>query len=140
MGKEEFDEIKQFKRDLLSYKNHKKRIKRLNDKLLELQTKLENVKSPKFEVVPVHTQSLNGDIRLHLIEEKSKVQKKIETSQNIIAEIDEKLAQLNKEERDILTLVYMEHVPIKKIARVYYKSEPTMYRDINSMILKIIEC
>lgn len=136
MSNKDIEDIKQFKRELQSYKNHKANIKRLKEKLLEIDTKLENVKSPKFEAVPVHTLNINGDMRLHLIEEKEKVNKRIAIYQSIIADIDERLNKLTKEESDILKLVYVENVSIGKIARTYYKSESTMYRDINKMIAK----
>ena len=140
MDEKLFEEIKQFKRDLQSYKSYKEKIKRLYDKVLEMDTRLENVKSPRFNAVPVHQGSTKNDLFLHLIEEKEKINNTIKAYETIVSEVDRKLGKLTKEEQDILKLVYMEHVPIRKIARVYYRSEPTMYRDITDIILKIIEC
>lgn len=129
-------EIDQFKRELRSYRNWKENIKNIELKIEELETKMINVKSPNLEAVKCGCQCDN--IKLILIEKKIEYEKKKNMYESYVNYIDECMSKLTKEEKDILLLVYMEHVPIRKIAKTYYMSEASVFRWIDRIIMKAI--
>lgn len=131
------EEMEQFRRELKSYKTYKRYIAEMSEELYVLEHKLIGLKGTRFDAMPSGTSK--HDNRLHLIEKKDEIEKRMSVYVALVDNVDKRLARLTQEEQDILKLVYMENVSIRKIARTYYKSEPSMFRWINRMLKKATE-
>ena len=129
------DDIEQFKRELRSYKTYKKYISKLKDDLLVINSQLIGLRSPNLNGIPSTNKE---DKRLDLFDKKSDLESKLSLYKSMILLTDSRLLRLDKVERDILTLVYMENVSIKKIARTFYMSEASVFRWINQIIEKAL--
>lgn len=125
----------QFKRELRSYKTYMKYINRLNDDLLVINSQLIGLRSPTYDSVPTHS---GRDNKIDLLDKKAEKESKLKLYKNMIQLVDERLLKLEKVEKDILVLVYMENVSIKKIARTFYMSEASVFRWINRIIKKAL--
>ena len=130
------EEMEQFKRELKSYKTYKKYIAEKSEELYVLEHKLIGLKGTRFDAMPSGTGG--HDNRLHLIEKKDELEKSMNVYVALVDNVDKRLARLTHEEQDIVKLVYMENVSIRKIARTYYKSEPSVFRWINRILKKAI--
>ena len=131
------EEIEQFRRELKSYKTYKRYIAEMSEELYVLEHKLVGLKGTRFDAMPSGTGG--HDNRLHLIEKKDELEKRMNIYVALVEALDKRLARLTQEEQDILKLVYMENVSIRKIARTYYKSEPSVFRWINRILKKATE-
>ena len=130
------EDLEQFKRDLRSYKTHQRYIRQYDEELYVIEHRLTGLKGTRFDGMPAGG---GHDNRLHLIEKKEKIEKAKAVYVALVQAVDEKLSRLTKEEQDIIRLVYMDNVSIRKIARTYYKSEPSVFRWINRMLKKATE-
>ena len=130
------EEMEQFRRELKSYKTYQRYLRQLSEELYVVEHRLVGLKGTRFDAMPSGS---GRDNRLFLIEKKEQIEKKMSVYKALIDSVDERLNRLTKEEQDIIRLVYMENVSIRKIARTYYKSEPSVFRWINRMLKKATE-
>lgn len=130
------EEMEQFRRELKSYKTYQRYLRQLSEDLYVIEHRLVGLKGTRFDAMPSGS---GRDNRLDLIEKKGELEKKMSVYVALVDNVDKRLARLTKEEQDIIRLVYMENVSIRKIARTYYMSEPSVFRWINRILKKAIE-
>lgn len=127
--------IEQFKRELRSYKTYNKYINNLSNDLLAINNQLIGLKSPNLDGVPTRS---GTDNRIELIEKKQEIESKLALYRSMVLLTESKLAKLEQVERDVLMLVYVEHVTIRKIGRTFYMSNASVFRWIDRIVRKAV--
>lgn len=134
------DEVEQFKRDLKSYSYHQKKIKEIDDELLELRTRLEGVSSPApKDVVLENARNPYASNKLDLIMQEEILLKERSKHQDEVMRVDALMKRIIfQEDTDILIELYVRRFSLDVVARNHYTSRSSLNRRANRIIRKML--
>lgn len=128
----------QFRRDLKSLNYYKSKLEEINDKLLEMNVKLQRVSSPAVKDVIIENKNPYQSNVLELMMQEENLIKERDHYKYMIVQIESKLKALPKNIRKICIELYVNGRNAENVALEHgYGYKMTMYREINKEIEKI---
>lgn len=136
----EKDRIEQFKRDLRSYNYYLGMIEECNLQLTGIAVKLQGVSSPSMkDVVLENAGNPYSDNRIGLMMEEGKIIDERNKWLSEIKRIDEMIAKIDDEYRQMIIELFVDKKNHEKIANKNFLSRQYMNKLIDNKILEIMK-
>lgn len=129
------DRINYAKSELRNYKYLLNVCHGFENKILEVQTKLEGVRSPSLEMTQTQIDHKSREyLRADLLDRLQRYQKDLSLLRYRTQKISDFLESLEAEERRIITDVYINNINIENVGMHVARSERQLKRDIDKIM------
>lgn len=131
------DKAEQFKRDLRSRQFYEGMVREYDLKLEEISIHLQGVGSPRTDVVRKTSHHRQNNFVYWLMEEETCIKERRNYCDRI-ARMDEVLAKLEDEERDLIVDLYVKNKRHENVADEHHMNRQNMYKKIDKMLFRIL--